>query len=441
LDNFIYDPDAAKDNLSLRISWGLMKFKSGVMPSSSYNIQSRVTTVGVRGTEFSVKVLGDGTTIVYVISGVVILTDNRGASIEVRQYQSAIVYPEGFPQGKGGPVVFQTAPPDIIDEVRYLVDLIAFNEKVGIEQGALQFRVPDPVYRGGAHPDNLPGLALGWSAPGGYQGQNTDVGFFGYARGHGRGGLDRIIYGLRNLGAFEEHVPPAGAGGNSGNSGNSGSSGDSSGAGGGPPGSAPSAAILPSFDGYLVNGDFEAGALNWASGGLGHFAIQTPGLGGIAANHAAVLTTGSPISITAQLTTTPDTVFTIVWSAVFLDGAGILDVLLNDMPIASFAASDAGVQSLLHVTLYQAKFGNLIDAELRFLFDGPVGSLRLMLDDVRVIASGLPLLGYAVAPVPTEAPAPTEASAPTPLTLLLVAGIWGLRRTYWRVGANRGVNR
>lgn len=460
LDKFVYDPDAAKDNLSLRISWGLMKFKTGVMPSSSYKIQSRAATIGVRGTEFSVKVLGDGTTIVYVISGVVVVTDNKGISIEVRQYQSAIVYPEGFPQGEGGPVVFQTAPPNIIDEVRSLIALIAFNEKAGIEQGALQFRVPDPVYRGGGHPDDLPELALGWYAPGGDQGQNAYVGFIGYVSGDGGGGgPDRIIYGLRNLGAFEENAPFRGApvlDGNAdfdsgqnpdvGTSEDSGSSGGSgagpgvftpfgtsfgdfgssggSGVGVGGPGSAPDGAILPSFDGYLVNGDFEAGKLNWAAGGLGHFAIEGAAPGGAAANHHAVLTTGSPVSISAHLTTTPDTVYTIKWNAVFLDGAGILDVFLDGTPIATFDALEAGVQSLLQVTLYQAKFGNLTDAELTFLFNGPTGGLRLVIDDVMVIASDLPLLVDSVAPAPTATP------VPSPLGLILVAGILGLCRTY-----------
>jgi hypothetical protein len=81
LDKFIYDPGSNSGQLLIRATKGLMKFRTGRMASRSYKLITPVATIGVRGTEFVVRVAEDGTTTVQVLSGEVIVVDNKGKTV------------------------------------------------------------------------------------------------------------------------------------------------------------------------------------------------------------------------------------------------------------------------------------------------------------------------------------------------------------------------
>ena len=94
------------------------------------------------------------------------------------------------------------------------------------------------------------------------------------------------------------------------------------------------------------------------------------------------------MTIIAELISTPATVFTIQFEAEFLDGAGVLDVLLDNQLLASFFPGDAATQTLLQITVNDSRFGNLKFTGLAFIFDAPHANARLKLDNVLILATG-----------------------------------------------------
>ena len=408
LDKFVFDPNPGKGKLFLSLGRGLMKFKTGVMPSAAYKVQTRVATIGVRGTEFAVKVLANGTTMVYVIRGKVVISDNKGRMVEVLPNESAIVYPDHFPEAADGPVHFPTTSEDFIDEVRRLTAMIVFNEDTKLEQFAAQYKIPGPIYLKNVLFDGIPQIALGWHAPGGprYGGQRPAAAGAAGGQGYGGANNDPAIPTLHDLGWFDENPPPP-------NPTATGNTNPPPGpAGPGPSGGTPpSGGPTPSFDGYLTNGNFESGTTGWQSAGAGTFAVVADNANDPDTNHTAVLTTGSPVSITAQLTTTPDTIFIVQWQASFLDGDGVLDVLLNGISLGTIFATESDALNLLQVTVDDERFGGLTDAELSFLFDAAAANKRLHLDNIIILATDQPF---------SQAPAPMLVPAPGSLWMLVV---------------------
>jgi len=76
------------------------------------------------------------------------------------------------------------------------------------------------------------------------------------------------------------------------------------------------------------------------------------------------------------LATTPDTIFIIQWEATFLDGDGVLDVLLNGISLGPIFATQSDTANLLQVAVDDERFGGLTDAELSFLFDAAEADKR-----------------------------------------------------------------
>ena len=208
LDKFVFDPNPGKGKLFLSLGRGLMKFKAGVMPSSAYKVQARVATIGVRGTEFAVKVLANGTTLVYVMAGKVVISDNKGRMVEVLPTESAIVYPEHFSEGESGPVHFPTTSADFVDEVRRLTAMIVFNEETKLEEFAAQYKIPGPVYLQNVLYDGIPQIALGWHAPGGCQNFGPGVQPRAVVPGNGGNNQNPAFPTLNDAGWFDENPPP-----------------------------------------------------------------------------------------------------------------------------------------------------------------------------------------------------------------------------------------
>lgn len=93
------------------------------------------------------------------------------------------------------------------------------------------------------------------------------------------------------------------------------------------------------------------------------------------------MTTGSPAEL-SRIVDTPDAPFTLQFDALFEVGDGVLTVLFGDDELVSLHAGDfdLGVLRTFFIPV-DDPFLNLVDVALRFLWDGPAGSV-LRLDNV-----------------------------------------------------------
>lgn len=95
LDRFVYDPNSGNGKVVLNATKGVFRFISGTQNKKSYQINTPVATIGVRGTVFTFA--STGTKLVLTTSnGVVIVTIlPNGPAVEVPAGQSIVVYPDG----------------------------------------------------------------------------------------------------------------------------------------------------------------------------------------------------------------------------------------------------------------------------------------------------------------------------------------------------------
>jgi hypothetical protein len=77
IDAFVFDPKTGQERAAYSIATGALRFVSGKIKSDSIKIQTPTAAIAVRGTNFKLKVLPDGTTIVSVNSGSVEVTARR----------------------------------------------------------------------------------------------------------------------------------------------------------------------------------------------------------------------------------------------------------------------------------------------------------------------------------------------------------------------------
>ncbi len=77
IDAFVFDPKAGKESAAYTIAAGALRFVSGSIKSDSIKIQTPTAVVAVRGTNFKLKVLPDGTTVISVNRGAVEVTSRR----------------------------------------------------------------------------------------------------------------------------------------------------------------------------------------------------------------------------------------------------------------------------------------------------------------------------------------------------------------------------
>lgn len=99
LDRFVYDPSRARGQMSLDLGVGAFRFISGRMDKRDYSLRTPTATIGLRGTDFIVDVLADGTTYVTVLSGAVVM----GRNVTVGADE------QGIARG-GEPIIVQRRP-------------------------------------------------------------------------------------------------------------------------------------------------------------------------------------------------------------------------------------------------------------------------------------------------------------------------------------------
>ena len=77
LDKFVFDGDAGPSSFVIRATKGVLRFSTGRGEHEAYRIQTPAATIGVRGTDFDVKIDGEEVR-VSVTDGEVVLCPNRG---------------------------------------------------------------------------------------------------------------------------------------------------------------------------------------------------------------------------------------------------------------------------------------------------------------------------------------------------------------------------
>ena len=83
LDRFAYDPGRKSGELVANFSRGAMRFVTGRMDKAGFRVVTPVALIGVRGTDFTVRVDADGSTAVSVAEGEVEITPLAGGAPQV----------------------------------------------------------------------------------------------------------------------------------------------------------------------------------------------------------------------------------------------------------------------------------------------------------------------------------------------------------------------
>ena len=109
LDTFVFDPDPAKGKVIINQTIGTIRFVSGKLAQAAYEIRTPTATIGIRGTVFTVTIVGNGTTTVSVTQGAVAVTNAAGVSQTVGSGLSSSVSPA--PPGGTPPPPTPPGPP------------------------------------------------------------------------------------------------------------------------------------------------------------------------------------------------------------------------------------------------------------------------------------------------------------------------------------------
>jgi hypothetical protein len=80
LDEFVYAPDANTSTLLASITKGVCRFISGTAAKHRLEVNTPAATIAARGTEFSVWIMPDGSTTVWVQRGEVEVTPRDGSA-------------------------------------------------------------------------------------------------------------------------------------------------------------------------------------------------------------------------------------------------------------------------------------------------------------------------------------------------------------------------
>lgn len=111
-----YSDDAAgdkRDEAVLSLVKGGLRTISGQIEKSAYTMETPTATLGIRGTVFDVYVRADGTTIVILRDGQVVVTGEAGGKQVLTQKGLATIIQQG--QAPSEP---QTPPDDVLDYLR-----------------------------------------------------------------------------------------------------------------------------------------------------------------------------------------------------------------------------------------------------------------------------------------------------------------------------------
>ena len=109
LDKFVYDPERGTGEIALSLTKGLFRYVTGELKGADVTIRTPTLTMSVRGTTIIIFVLSDGTSFVWVLEGLVLVTSLAdGSSMEVTSQTSPV---QVLPGGSVLPYGDQIDPP------------------------------------------------------------------------------------------------------------------------------------------------------------------------------------------------------------------------------------------------------------------------------------------------------------------------------------------
>jgi ferric-dicitrate binding protein FerR (iron transport regulator) len=136
LDRFVYDPNRRKGSVVIQTGRGVFRFVSGSQDPTSYQINTPVATIGVRGTVFQL-VNGSGfSAIVQVEGNTIINILATGQSIVLNPGWTILIYTSGkFEQFQSGGTLQTTSvqyiDPILINEFQELITRLTFLNGAG----------------------------------------------------------------------------------------------------------------------------------------------------------------------------------------------------------------------------------------------------------------------------------------------------------------------
>jgi hypothetical protein len=106
LDRFVYDDDKDTGEMAMTFTKGAFRFITGKMENlDGFKLRTPTVAIGIRGTDFKVRVAADGTTTVSVLEGQVEVTPLGGGSgASIGEGQSAIGTATGVTTAPGDAV-------------------------------------------------------------------------------------------------------------------------------------------------------------------------------------------------------------------------------------------------------------------------------------------------------------------------------------------------
>jgi len=104
LDRFVFNPERKTGELTLAVTQGVFRFVTGGMQKEAYRIRTPHAVIGVRGTDFFLRVSATDTNVA-VINGIVLMTSVLPGS------QGTAIPAGNAGRGAGGPVQVSPIPP------------------------------------------------------------------------------------------------------------------------------------------------------------------------------------------------------------------------------------------------------------------------------------------------------------------------------------------
>lgn len=95
LDKFVYDPASKSGAVVVNVLQGTFRFVSGSVRPGGYTIKTPVATVGLRGTVVEGYVSADGSLLLVIVEGSVIVTSSDGTSVTLNAGQYITVSSNG----------------------------------------------------------------------------------------------------------------------------------------------------------------------------------------------------------------------------------------------------------------------------------------------------------------------------------------------------------
>lgn len=136
LDKFVYDPDRGSGEIALSLTKGLFRYVTGNLKGESVTLRTPTLTMSVRGTVIVLLVLDDGSSFVWVLEGIGIVTSVADGSTLIVTAETDPV--QVYPGDSVTPLTGQPDPPEEDLEPEEFIDAL-----MGVSPDQLLLPNPD----------------------------------------------------------------------------------------------------------------------------------------------------------------------------------------------------------------------------------------------------------------------------------------------------------